>query len=109
MLRPSTLACCMNAWTRSASHCSQARRSILCDWPGSMSTHAKGDSPKVDIHVVNGPEERQASAYSRLAATRRAAEPTCRTGQTLNHTTGVRAPVSAVSVASATSIPAAAR
>jgi hypothetical protein len=57
---------------------------------------ADADAPRLD-------------GYSMLAVTSRAAEPTSRTGQILNHTTGVRAPVNVVSVARATSIPAAPR
>ena len=48
-------------------------------------------------------------AYSTLAATSRAADPASTTGQILNQTTGVRAPVSAVSAPSAISSPAATR
>ena len=49
------------------------------------------------------------SLYSRLPAIRSAAAPVRTKGQTLNQTTGVREPVSAVNVASATSAPASTR
>ena len=76
------------------------RRAEPHRWPGTRDAAA---SPSATWRI---PSNR---AYSQLAASSMAAEPPSSTGQILNQTTGVRAPVSAVSVPNAISSPAATR